>query len=225
MQLFAACVQRYAYEIKMSTTSFNTSLNIYSDAYSKYLVVNTQSGETLADYVRRVRVQVKDFSLSEVERNSNGDIDGSYVSRIENGLVKNVTPEKLKALARGLRVPEDEIFAVARGKTLGEAEVFVSEIYALFEGFEQLPDTDKIQLMPTIKMLSMEIQRRLQRAGITQPSEQARKIYSTPLSQGRNSQVRDKPRKIHSNSLGSTEDVKDAVGTKNESGGRSKRRR
>jgi transcriptional regulator with XRE-family HTH domain len=83
--------------------------------------------ESLADFVRRVRSE-KGFSLSDVRRNSGLQIANSYVSRIENGEVTNVTPEKLKALAKGLKVSEDEIFAIARGKPLNGAEAVDAEM-------------------------------------------------------------------------------------------------
>jgi transcriptional regulator with XRE-family HTH domain len=139
---------------------YNESLNTCSAEYVKCFAVTNQQTESLADYVRRIRVQVKDFSLSEVEMNSGGEIDSSYVSRIENGQVKNVTPEKLNALAKGLQVPPDEIFAVARGKSLTEAEAFDSEVYVLFTGFEELSDKDKAEMLASVRMLGNEIQRR-----------------------------------------------------------------
>jgi transcriptional regulator with XRE-family HTH domain len=82
--------------------------------------VDTKSPENLSDFVRRVRSE-KGLSTLDVERNSSNRITDGYVSQIENGYVKNVSPEKLQALAKGLAVSEDEIFAVARGaKTVGD---------------------------------------------------------------------------------------------------------
>jgi transcriptional regulator with XRE-family HTH domain len=90
------------------------------------------SHEDLADYVRRVRTE-KGFSTADVEKNSRFTITDGYVSRIENRYVKNVSPEKLQALAKGLAVSEEEIFAVARGaKTVGEMpldEVRMLQLY------------------------------------------------------------------------------------------------
>jgi transcriptional regulator with XRE-family HTH domain len=98
----------------MSTNIFNALPHSCNEAYVKETFVDMQQ-ESLADYVRRIRVQVRKFSLTDVERNSGGTIDASYVNRIENGVVVNVTKDKLSALARGLQVSEDELFAVARG--------------------------------------------------------------------------------------------------------------
>lgn len=90
------------------------------------------SREDLAEYVRRVRAE-KGFSTADVEKNSRFTITDGYVSRIENRYVKNVSPEKLQALAKGLAVSEEEIFAVARGaKTVGDMpldEVRVLQFY------------------------------------------------------------------------------------------------
>jgi transcriptional regulator with XRE-family HTH domain len=70
--------------------------------------------ETLADYVRRIRNE-KGLSLSDVRRASGNRIANSHISRIENGEVKGVGVEKLTALAKGLGLPGEELFAVARG--------------------------------------------------------------------------------------------------------------
>lgn len=145
----------------MSMLFFKESLSKCNAVSGKSFVVANQRGETLADYVRRVRVQVKDFSLSEVKRNSNNEIDGSYVSRIENGQIKNVTPEKLSALAKGLQVPEDELFAVARGKHLSQVEISNAHLARLCKTFERLPDASKQELLPVVKMIADEVDRRL----------------------------------------------------------------
>lgn len=128
-------------------------------AYVKGFPVNMKQPESLADYVRRVRYE-KRLSLSDVQRNSGGAINGSYVSRIENAVVTNVTADKLKALARGLEVSEDEVFAVALGKSLNSEEAFDNELYVMFKGFEELSAEDKRALLETVRMLGAEIQRR-----------------------------------------------------------------
>jgi transcriptional regulator with XRE-family HTH domain len=76
--------------------------------------VNTER-ESLADYVRRIRNE-KGLSLSDVRRASGNRIANSHISRIENGEVKGVGVEKLTALAKGLGIPGEELFAVARGR-------------------------------------------------------------------------------------------------------------
>lgn len=88
------------------------------------------SKEDLADYVKRIRRE-KGLSLKDVVRRSEGRISNGYVSQIENRYYINPTRDKLIALAKGLGVTEDEIFAVARGKSLDEVEAVDAEM-ALF---------------------------------------------------------------------------------------------
>ena len=68
----------------------------------------------LSRYVRRV-IKEKNFTVRQVELMSGGRITGGYVNGIMNGTAKNPSIDKLKALAKGLVVSEDEIFRVARG--------------------------------------------------------------------------------------------------------------
>jgi transcriptional regulator with XRE-family HTH domain len=118
----AAYPQQYTPKNGMSMHICNKSLPIRIVDYDKRFVVDKQQHESLADFVSRVRNE-KGFSLSKVEANAAGEIDSSYISRVENGHIKNVSPEKLKALARGLQVSEDEIFDRARNKKrIGEED-------------------------------------------------------------------------------------------------------
>lgn len=120
----------------MSTTAVERTPTKGIDHDSRLSSVNSSKPESLSDYVRRIR-QEKNLSTPDVERLSGGKITDAYVSRIENGHVKNVSPEKLMALAKGLQVPEDEIFSIARGKSLEPMTPhdFISALEAL--GVEQ----------------------------------------------------------------------------------------
>jgi len=68
----------------------------------------------LARYVARV-LKEKRLSRRDVQVISGWKITDAYVGSIINGRAKNLSVEKLQALARGLGVNEDEIFRVARG--------------------------------------------------------------------------------------------------------------
>lgn len=72
----------------------------------------------LADYIRRIRIE-KNVSLAQVSARSRGQIGKTHINRIENGTVTRVSLVKLRALARGLDVPEDELIAAAQGKISG----------------------------------------------------------------------------------------------------------
>jgi transcriptional regulator with XRE-family HTH domain len=108
--------------------------------------------ETLAEYVRRVRNE-KNLSLRDVERNSRRaglKIVGSYVSRIENEIATNPSKDKLVALAAGLVVQEDEVFAKARGKSLQDPSVREEQMLTLFRG---LPSDRQDDLMGMLRHL------------------------------------------------------------------------
>jgi len=115
----------------------SASRRIVIDYDSKFSPVNSKRTETLPDYVRRIRIE-KRLSTVDVEKQSGNRISDSYVTRIENGYVKNVSPEKLQALAKGLGVTEDEIFAVVRGKSLDEVESIDAEMMMLASRVKRL---------------------------------------------------------------------------------------
>jgi transcriptional regulator with XRE-family HTH domain len=99
--------------------------------------VDSSQKEKLSDFIRRTRNE-NGLSTADVEQKSGYTVTDGYVSHIENGRVKNVSPEKLKALAKGLGVSEEVIFAVARGKTVSEG-LELEEMRAL-DFFRKLPD-------------------------------------------------------------------------------------
>lgn len=116
----------------MSILIGRKKIPISTDTNVKCFAVNKERTETLGEYVKRVRAE-KGLSLTDVQKRSGNQIANSYVSRIENGIADahGVTPKKLQALAKGLGVSEDEIFAVARGKSLDKAEAVDADM-ALF---------------------------------------------------------------------------------------------
>jgi transcriptional regulator with XRE-family HTH domain len=113
----------------MSSTKVHAYFSLENVLFSKQPFVNRER-ETLADYVRRVREE-KGLSLNQVRIRSGYQIANSYISRIENGEVTNVGLDKLRSLAKGLNVSEEEVFAVARGKALNDIESVDAEM-ALF---------------------------------------------------------------------------------------------
>jgi transcriptional regulator with XRE-family HTH domain len=135
----------------MSTLKKDKSSRESSVPYGRYFVVATGQ-ESLADYVRRVRGE-KRLSLANVSQISGGQITRSHISRIENGELTNVGLEKLRALAKGLGVPEDEVFAVARGKSVsGDLQLDESR---LLEYFRTLPDDSREILLAYAEMMSL----------------------------------------------------------------------
>lgn len=73
-----------------------------------------ERADGLARYVARV-LKEKRLSRRDVQVISGWKITDAYVGSIINGRARNLSVEKLQALARGLGVNDDEIFRVARG--------------------------------------------------------------------------------------------------------------
>jgi transcriptional regulator with XRE-family HTH domain len=72
------------------------------------------ANEELSEYIKRV-MREKKLSLRDVQKGSGGKITQGYVGAIVKGIYANPSIQKLKALARGLGVDEEEVFRVARG--------------------------------------------------------------------------------------------------------------
>jgi transcriptional regulator with XRE-family HTH domain len=119
--------------------------------------------ESLDRYVRRV-LREKGLSYADVEGRSHGAISDSYIGNIVTGTVGSVTVGKLKALARGLDVSEDEIFAVARGTSPADLRDFQKSRFAvLLEKYKKLPAEDQKETLILLEALEHEIERRLSR--------------------------------------------------------------
>src|SRR5690348_7819842 len=68
----------------------------------------------LADFVRRILAE-KGISTYDVQKASDNSISAATVTKIINGDIRSSSIETLAALAKGLGVPEDQVFRVARG--------------------------------------------------------------------------------------------------------------
>jgi transcriptional regulator with XRE-family HTH domain len=130
--------------------SNETRRNVNTPCAKRFVVNKEQQPESLADYVQRVRNE-KNLSLMDVSRRSGGLIANAHISRIENGWVKSVGIEKLRALAKGLGVPEDEIFSVARGSSnTGDLQ---SDELRLVHFYRGIPYERKLDLLSYSEML------------------------------------------------------------------------
>ena len=75
--------------------------------------------ESLGDFVRRIRIE-KNLSCADVSKRSarfGKEISGAYVNRIENNPTLTPSADRLTALAKGLGVPAEEVFARVAGYT------------------------------------------------------------------------------------------------------------
>ena len=97
----------------------------------------------LSEFVRHVRTEKK-LSLKDIEKRSGGNISSGYINQIENGsaATDSISLEKLRALSKGLGVPEGDIIRVARGLP---PETSRFEIYA--EAFDAELDESEWQFL------------------------------------------------------------------------------
>ena len=73
--------------------------------------------ETLGEYIKRIMGE-KQLTMKKVENRSGHKIADAYIANIVKGIARNLSVDKLKALAVGLGEPEDTVFRVARGLPL-----------------------------------------------------------------------------------------------------------
>jgi transcriptional regulator with XRE-family HTH domain len=128
-------------------------------------------GETLSQFVQRVMRQ-KGLSPREVqERASNkGQIAASYISRIYNGKVTNLSVDKILILAEGLGVNPFEVFAASSGRrALSESgidslrlldtmqrAVTIPHSLEILEGWLRLSPGSQLKVRNLIQRLSPE---------------------------------------------------------------------
>ncbi|MCP9496713.1 MAG: helix-turn-helix transcriptional regulator [Pyrinomonadaceae bacterium MAG19_C2-C3] len=102
--------------------------------------------------------------MAQVAERSGGLIAQSYFFKIENGLVKNVSIEKLRAIARGLGISEEELLRVARGKPKSvDEDLESSEFALLYSKHTRLTAQQKRDFKKVIEMVDRELDRELER--------------------------------------------------------------
>ena len=94
----------------------------------------------LAEFVANV-MREKSLSSYDVARNSDGEISQSTVNKIVNRDIRSHSIETLGSLAKGLGVPEETLFRVARGLP-PEPPTLRYEIYAEAFSAEGLTDDE-----------------------------------------------------------------------------------
>ena len=122
-----------------------------------------RSPESLGDFVGRIRNE-KGLSLQGVSKQSarfGKPITASYVSRIENQLAKNPSPDRLKALAKGLGIPAEELLKRAAGLIASGGE---SDELQLVTRFRELSPERRVDVLNMVDMWhSQETSRRAPR--------------------------------------------------------------
>lgn len=110
-----------------------------------------RSPEPLGDFISRIRNE-KGLSCTDVSEQSarlGKPISASYVNRIENKLVKNPSPDRLRALAHGLGIPAEDLLARAAG--LVSPGVQSEELY-LITRFRELSPDRRVDILNIVDM-------------------------------------------------------------------------
>lgn len=160
----------------MSTIILGNNLPLVGNYPSSLFSVDSRSLESLGEYVRRVRTD-KNLSTTDVEtasrRGGAKGISDAYVTRIENGQVTNVSPAKLEALAQGLGVNSEELYARVRGKPLepmsptdfySALEALGVEQFQAYGGVNKLSDEDRAEIIGVLTALIEQKLKRKQNA-------------------------------------------------------------
>jgi transcriptional regulator with XRE-family HTH domain len=130
--------------------------------------------ETLSQYVRRVMKQ-RALNARDIERNSGKKIDNSYISKIINGTVTNLTANAIVALAQGLRVDPHELFTIVSGHGLEQDRDAKPDSFLLVDLMQQLvmdpqmmeavqewarlPGEDKARMLESLRFLNEQSER------------------------------------------------------------------
>lgn len=111
----------------------------------------TAEHETLSDYLRRV-IRDKDLSYRKVAQRSGGRVSHATISDIINGRQRDIKTETLIGIAKGLGVSEEEMFAIARGKSVS-GDLQLNEL-RLLEYFRSLSEESQEDVLTYLEMLN-----------------------------------------------------------------------
>jgi transcriptional regulator with XRE-family HTH domain len=101
----------------LSIARFPLLVRPCSEGKVEPILMPNRSPEPLGDFIQRIRNE-KGLSLLDVSKQSaryGKPIAASYINRIENRRTKNPSPDRLIALANGLSIPVEDLFARAAG--------------------------------------------------------------------------------------------------------------
>lgn len=141
--------------VNTKVDKLNTTLGI---SYSRFIIVDSRLGE----FVKRIRSE-KGMSVDDVQNNSRKGgkkgISAAYVNKIENNSSVHPTTPKLMALADGLGVTQEEIFALVRGAVPNKETLYDEKFEELSLKFGGLSATKKEKAAALIELLDRELDR------------------------------------------------------------------
>jgi transcriptional regulator with XRE-family HTH domain len=148
----------------MSTKNFSSLTKLdaaLTVKCSKHRGVSNER-ENLGDYLRRV-INEKNLTYRQVAERSGGRISHAAISDIISGKTKEIKSSTISALAKGLGVSEEEIFAVIRGKSPTDDPDYKNWKYAaLFDDAKKLSPEQMRQFETIMDIARREVTRMLQ---------------------------------------------------------------
>lgn len=128
---------------------------------SKQNVVSAQL-QALSEFVRVV-MNEKGLNYRQVAERSGGLVSHTTVFDVVNLRSKDVKGRTLRGLAKGLGVTEEELFAVAQGKSPADDPEYKTWRYAaLFDDAKQLTPEQMVKFETIMDMARREVERMLQ---------------------------------------------------------------
>ena len=115
--------------------------------------------DSLSAFVRRV-IRQKGLSIRDIQARAGGpdQIAASYISRIINAKVSNLSVDKLTVLAQGLGVDPFELFAAASGRRMREARGGVDAMELIDTLQQAVADPASLEVMRRWLTLGPEYQ-------------------------------------------------------------------
>lgn len=117
-------------------------------------MVDKKLNYTIALYVQTV-MKEKELTYEQVSKNSNSTIHPGQVYSVANECHRQVSVDVLKALARGLRISEDEIFDVAQAVDRTNSDEQLMD--TVLRKYNELSDVQKELVEPTLLMLDKHL--------------------------------------------------------------------
>lgn len=120
----------------------------------------------LAEYVKRV-MKLKGLTQKDVQRMSGEKITDGYVASITTGRARNLSVDKIAALAEGLGVDTDDLFHVACGaaEVSDDADGYAADPLMILETVQKaVASPDVTEILHRVVLLSPEERRVLLRS-------------------------------------------------------------
>lgn len=132
-----------------------------------------QQNENLADFVRRVANE-KGLSFREVARR--GGLSGPAISDIVSGKTQQVKASTISAIARGLGVSEEEVFAIYRGKSPSDDPEYKNWQYAaLFDDAKRLTPEQMTKFETIMEIARREVARMIEEQAHEPPRKKSKR--------------------------------------------------